>query len=146
MAGGAAEGDSLCEIITEKVTFEYEIEQVGVLRKTYCPAGSVVPVGYVIAFIGEPDEAVPADIAAKNAQVMEEYRRATELDLAVDVIQFQSTSAPRVRATPPARRLARQQAVDLTKVAEWIGERRAVTEEDIGKYVQEAAEGGDEPD
>ena len=36
-----AAGDSLGEIITAKVTFEYEVQQPGVLRKNYCPAGSI---------------------------------------------------------------------------------------------------------
>ena len=135
------EGDSLCEIITEKVTFEYEIEQAGVLRKIYCPAGSVVPVGYVIAFIGEPGEALPTDVGEGNARLIEDCRTAVELDLDLEgvVDELSRLRAVPVRATPAARRLARQQQVDLAQVTKWIGESRAVTEQDINKYLKQRA-------
>lgn len=132
-----AGGDSLCEIITEKVTFEYEVEEPGVLRKIYCPGGSVVPVGYIIAFIGEPDEPLPAGVPERNARLMQQYRSAAELDLNVDIAQLQSASAPPVRATLAARRLARQEGVDLAEVAEWLGESRAIRENDVSEYLQQ---------
>jgi len=136
-----AEGDSLCEIITEKVTFEYEVEQPGVLREIYCPAGSVVPVGYVIAFISQPGEPLPAAVPQNNAELMERYRAAAELglDLEIALDQLPGPAAQHVRAAPAARRLAREQQVNLVEVAEWMGESRAVTEEDVRNYLQQRA-------
>ena len=69
-----AAGEPLCEIITDKLTFEYEAPEGGILHRTYCSAGSTVPVGYIIAFLGQPDEALPDDVEERNAAVMRQYR------------------------------------------------------------------------
>ncbi len=139
-----AEGDSLCEIITEKVTFEYEVEQSGVLRRIYCQAGSIVPVGYIIAFIGKPDEPLPADVLERNVRLMQEYRSAAQLDLEADIAQLQSASSPSVRATPAARRLARQEGVDLAQIAQRIEQSRAIREDDVSQYLQQRTADSDE--
>ncbi len=131
-------GESLCEIITEKVTFEYEVPEDGTLRKIYCGEGSTVPVGYVIAFIGQLDEPLPEGIEHQNAQLMEEYRQKPDLMLDLDIV-LPTIPAPmsqgRLRATPAARRLAREASVELAEVAQWVGEDRPLSEVDIRAYL-----------
>ena len=39
------EGFAVCEIITDKVTFEYVADIPGMLRKQFCAKNSVLPVG-----------------------------------------------------------------------------------------------------
>lgn len=49
-------GEPLAEIDTDKATMEAQALANGVLRKILVPAGETVPLGAVIAIIGEPDE------------------------------------------------------------------------------------------
>jgi pyruvate dehydrogenase E2 component (dihydrolipoamide acetyltransferase) len=57
-----AVGDAIAEIETDKVNIEIEAFDAGVLRKIVRQVGETVPVGAVIAVIGEADE--PIDLAA----------------------------------------------------------------------------------
>ena len=49
-------GEPLAEIDTDKATMEAQALANGVLRKILVPAGETVPLGAIIAIIGEPDE------------------------------------------------------------------------------------------
>lgn len=49
-------GEGLAEIDTDKATMEAQALTSGVLRKILVPAGETVPLGAIIAIIGEPDE------------------------------------------------------------------------------------------
>jgi len=51
--------DVLLEVAADKVVLEVEAGFAGVLRKVVAPAGTAVSAGEVIAYIGEPGEAVP---------------------------------------------------------------------------------------
>ncbi|HEX8116749.1 MAG TPA: biotin/lipoyl-containing protein, partial [Pyrinomonadaceae bacterium] len=53
-------GEPLAEIDTDKATMEAQALATGVLRKIIVPAGETVPLGAVIAVIGEPDEDISA--------------------------------------------------------------------------------------
>ncbi|MDQ3753128.1 MAG: pyruvate dehydrogenase complex dihydrolipoamide acetyltransferase [Acidobacteriota bacterium] len=53
-------GEPLAEIDTDKATMEAQALATGVLRKILVEAGSTVPLGQVIAIIGEPDEDISA--------------------------------------------------------------------------------------
>src|SRR5205823_601223 len=59
-------GEPLAEIDTDKATMEAQALTTGVLRKILVPAGSTVPLGQVIAIIGEPDEDI-SELLAKAA-------------------------------------------------------------------------------
>lgn len=134
-------GDSLCELITDKATFEYEMEFTGTLRRRYATEKSVLPIGYVIAFVGEADELAPEGVEEANQRLLAERQAATrvELDLKLDLAQ-RALQGRKVRATPAARRVAREQGVDLGKVAEWVGEDRPLDEQDIARFVAEAGQ------
>ncbi|MET0624980.1 MAG: pyruvate dehydrogenase complex dihydrolipoamide acetyltransferase [Pyrinomonadaceae bacterium] len=49
-------GEPLAEIDTDNATMEAQALAAGVLRKILVPAGETVPLGAIIAIIGEPDE------------------------------------------------------------------------------------------
>jgi pyruvate dehydrogenase E2 component (dihydrolipoamide acetyltransferase) len=49
-------GEPLAEVDTDKATMEAQALTTGVLRKILVPEGSTVPLGAIIAIIGEPDE------------------------------------------------------------------------------------------
>lgn len=129
-------GDSLCEIITDKATFEYEMEVEGTLRRVYATEKSVIPVGYAIAFVGEPEEALPEGVEAENEALLTQHQAAAKLDLDLKLDLSQRLQAKRVRATPAARRVARESGVELDQVAQWLQEDRPVDEADVRGYLE----------
>src|SRR5205085_3591087 len=60
-------GEPLAEIDTDKATMEAQALTSGVLRKILVPAGATVPLGQIIAVIGEPDEDI-SELLAKAEQ------------------------------------------------------------------------------
>jgi len=58
-------GEVLCEITTDKATLEVESYHDGTLLKILAPEGAELPVGALIAVIGEPDDEIPADLLAQ---------------------------------------------------------------------------------
>ncbi|HEX8422067.1 MAG TPA: biotin/lipoyl-containing protein, partial [Pyrinomonadaceae bacterium] len=73
-------GEPLAEIDTDKATMEAQALTTGVLRKILVQAGATVPLGQVIAIIGEADEDISAlvsqaesgEAAAANKQSIQE--------------------------------------------------------------------------
>lgn len=140
-------GDSLCEIITDKATFEYEVDRGGIVKRIYAPPRSVVPVGYVIAFIGAEDEEPPPEIEAQNRRRLEEHRAVTAAELELDLSlptrgrRERRAGGATVRGTPAAKRLAAEHGVELTAIAEVLGKTGVIAEEDVRAYLEAAGEG-----
>jgi pyruvate/2-oxoglutarate dehydrogenase complex dihydrolipoamide acyltransferase (E2) component len=119
-----AEGDPLAvgqkfvELITDKVTFQYESPVAGTVLKLLAAPGGVAPVGYVLCQVGDPGEA-PPDVSAHNRELLEAQRRRTEvtIDTSAAVAAAPAGGGGRVRATPAARRLAREHGIELADVA-----------------------------
>jgi pyruvate dehydrogenase E2 component (dihydrolipoamide acetyltransferase) len=95
-----AKGEPLVEIETDKVTTEIESPAAGVLREVTAAEGDVVPVGRTIAVIADEAgvQSAPAGPAPGGARVP----AATE-----------GRGTGEIKASPLARRIAEQHAVDL---------------------------------
>ena len=112
------EGDILLEIMSDKTNMELEAEDSGVLLKITRQAGETVPVTEVIGYIGAEGEVV-ADNAA-SAPATEAAPQVEEV--ATVEAPVVATQAPvvheggKVRATPKARKVARELGIDLTQV------------------------------
>jgi len=130
-----AERQDCCECVADKGAFLVWSEEAGLVRKIYAPEQSVVPVGYVLAAIGQPDEALP-DVEAENAQLIS---RSREELTARDGLKV--TRGARVRATPAARRLAKDLGVDLAEVAA-SSAGALVKEDDVRTFKAKSDEGG----
>ena len=52
-------GDALCELETDKAATELESFVEGILLQQVVEAGSEIEIGTVIAYIGQPGEAIP---------------------------------------------------------------------------------------
>src|SRR5947209_989334 len=70
-------GDVIAEIETDKATMEWESPEDGILSEIYVEEGGKVEVGEKIAFIGDKDEAAPAE-AKKDAPAPESKQAETE--------------------------------------------------------------------
>jgi pyruvate dehydrogenase E2 component (dihydrolipoamide acetyltransferase) len=127
-------GEPLFELDTDKVTQEVEAEAAGVLLKIAVAEGEV-PVGQTVAFIGEQGEEVP-DVAAV-AEAGARHQPVVESEV-VDESRVPGTTPQqaevaagngRLKASPLARRLARERGVDLRSVRGTGPEGRIVAED-----------------
>ncbi|HEY6835783.1 MAG TPA: dihydrolipoamide acetyltransferase family protein [Gaiellaceae bacterium] len=121
-------GEPLYELDTDKVTQEVEAEASGVLLKIAVNEGEV-PVGRTIAVIGEQGEDVP-EVSAEESPREEpapvapppENGRPEEAPVV-------RTSGGRVKASPLARRIARERGIDLAALHGTGPEGRIVAED-----------------
>jgi pyruvate dehydrogenase E2 component (dihydrolipoamide acetyltransferase) len=120
-------GEPLFELDTDKVTQEVEAEANGVLLKIAIAEGEV-PVGQTVAFIGEQGEAVPEVAAAKPAAKPTEKAPEPVHGEAQQRAAVASGNG-RIKASPLARRLARERGVDLSSVQGTGPEGRIVAED-----------------
>src|SRR5262245_26361952 len=109
-------GEPLYELDTDKVTQEVEAEANGVLLKIAVSEGEV-PVGTTIAFIGEKGEAVP-DVSGngKVSAPAQEDPKVEEPRPEAEVVEpepepIERKEGDRVKASPLARRIARERGV-----------------------------------
>ena len=124
-----AVGEPLVEIITSKATFDVESPATGILRSTLAPEKSHIPVGYILAIIGAPDETLP-EVAAQNERVMAAFR-------AQALAEPAGSAAPRaavVKATPGARRLAREANLPLADIPR-ASEHEVLREENVRRFL-----------
>jgi pyruvate dehydrogenase E2 component (dihydrolipoamide acetyltransferase) len=111
-----SKGEPLFEIDTDKVTQEVESDFEGVLLKISLAEGEA-PVGQTIAWIGEEGEAV-AETPVQAAPAPEQPRAEVSDTVPVSDTQVAPTTTAasnggRIKASPLARRIARERGVDL---------------------------------
>lgn len=134
-----AVGDVLAEVETDKAVMELVARAAGTLLKQAIAAGTTVPVGQPVGFIGEPGEqvagstgeaAAPAP-AAKAAPAAGNGREAAAPTPPAPAAAAAAATAPavpggRVKASPLARRIAADRGVDLQAVTGTGAEGRIV--------------------
>lgn len=114
-----AKGEPLFEIDTDKVTQEVESDFAGVLLKIALQSGDA-PVGQTIAWIGEQGEEIKD--APKEKQEKKEKAKApkdeksSQAEKVSEIQPVADTSGGRIKASPLARRIARERGVDLSVV------------------------------
>jgi len=127
-----ARDEPLVELITDKATFELPAETDGTLLRILAEEKSTVPVNYVLGILGSPDEAVP-DVTEENERLLALHRRRAAADWRPQAgSSVAGGGVPNVRATPSARRLARELGVDLTQVVPADG--RVVRDDDVRRH------------
>jgi pyruvate dehydrogenase E2 component (dihydrolipoamide acetyltransferase) len=131
-----AKGEPLYELDTDKVTQEVEAEASGVLIKIAVSEGEV-EVGKTIAFIGEEGEKVEApaeeradgDAPREVREARERAKAEPEQEEVRTKIAEPARADGRVKASPLARRIARERGIDLTAVTGTGPEGRVVAED-----------------
>ena len=114
-------GDELVEIETDKANMTYEATDEGVLLEILAEEGSTLPIGEPIARIGAPGEA-GSNGAPRREQPKQEKEKQPEPTSAPTATQERAEPSPsadgdgRVKASPVARRMARELDVQLDQV------------------------------
>jgi len=128
-----AVGDELVEIETDKANMVYEADAAGTLIEILAQEGDTLPIGQTIARVGEPGEApagngagapaereAPAEEAEAEERAPESERPAAPAATAEPEATAPAPPAPsgdgRVKASPIARRIARERGLDLAAI------------------------------
>jgi pyruvate dehydrogenase E2 component (dihydrolipoamide acetyltransferase) len=120
-------GDELVEIETDKANMVFESDAAGTLIEVVAGEGDTLPIGEVIARVGEAGEA-PADAGSGDGATQAEAKPAAAA--APEAPAAPATVAPpapapaaapagdgRVKASPLARRIARDNGLDIAALA-----------------------------
>jgi pyruvate dehydrogenase E2 component (dihydrolipoamide acetyltransferase) len=133
-------GDDLVEIETDKANMTYEATDEGVLIEIVAQEGDTLPIGETIARIGEAGEKGPSrDGAAKRPERQEEAAPAVATKTETSrpaTTPAEPAGDGRVKASPIARRMARDLNVELARI-EGSGPGGRIVKADV-----EAAAGG----
>lgn len=130
-------GEILLVIETDKVTYEVEAQDSGMLV-LLIESGEGIPVGTVLAYLAASEEeyarlrgAAPGAIEARAASPAE----AAPGPAAVS--ERAAAPAGPVKATPGARKLAKEAGIDITRVP-GTGPEGRVTREDVQQFLEKA--------
>lgn len=130
------QGDTIFEIGTNKAVMEVEAPATGAIRNIKLETGIAIAVGTPVAWIYLDGEAatgapVPASEASPAATSLHADAAAPAM---APVSAF--ATAPGLRATPLARRIARQNAIDLGAIA-GTGPRGRIGEVDVKRHLEQ---------
>lgn len=151
-------GEVLVEIETDKATMEVEVIEEGTLHKIIATEGSLIPVGTAIAVIAEEDEEVAADYVPENAGEEPVLETTATADIpaspapvakaiaaapvptpatleapAVDMAEVvRAANDKRIKASPLARRLAKQKGINIAAIT-GTGPKGRIVKADIEK-------------
>ena len=149
-----ARGDKLAEIETDKTVVEMEAYNAGILRRIVLGDGSRAAVGSLLAYIGGADDELPEDDAEVVDDVQDDTAEEAEAEVEIEVASAEPVSEPepvvaapapaptvtappapvveggRIKASPLARRLAREKGYDLSAIP-GTGPGGRVTRDDV---------------
>ena len=150
-------GEALVELETDKINFEVEAEQNGVLESIAKGEGETVGVGEVIGTIGEGEAGgdiseAPTEEPEEEEAAAQEERAETEQpepEAGAEGAADEEADGHRevengVRASPSVRKLAQEYDIDLAEVA-GSGSGGRVTREDVERLIRGQDRGGGAP-
>jgi pyruvate dehydrogenase E2 component (dihydrolipoamide acetyltransferase) len=124
-----AKGEPLFEVDTDKVTQEVESDFAGVLLRIVLPEGEA-PVGQTIAYIGEAGEEVKVETPPKAEAPEPDSAKPNQIrESAPEPAPAPSGNGGRIKASPLARRIARERGIDLRSLRGTGPEGRIVAED-----------------
>lgn len=127
-----AMGDPLFEIMTDKINIEVESYEDGFLLKKYFQVDDEIPVNQVIGYIGEKNEQVPNESPGISSGDSTETESPTEPPTKPQ--NEAQERGQKVRATPAARRIARENNMELSLVT-GSGPNGRIQEKDVQQFL-----------
>ncbi len=126
-------GTALVELITDKMVTDFESPCDGTVLAIYALEKSTVPYGYVLCAIGDEGALAP-DVKVQNEACLNEHLKQNSLGFDLSSIAAPVVAKPTYKAAPAARAFAKQQGVDLDKVAEFCG-RDTIHRKDVEDFI-----------
>jgi len=116
-------GEPILEIETDKTTIEIEARDSGILR-ILAEEGEEVPIAKTIAYILKKGESIPEEKISKISEPKLEKAKAAAIG--------------RIKASPLAKKIAKEKGVDLTQV-QGTGPGGRITKDDVLAYLEREA-------
>lgn len=110
-------GDVIVEITTDKLTNEVVSEHDGVMLKIVAQEGEDIPVKGLLAYIGQPGEAVGGDAPAPAAAAPAAAEAVSAAAPAAAPAPVAAANGARIRISPLARKTAAKMGVDYSGIA-----------------------------
>ena len=110
-------GDVIVEITTDKLTNEVVSEHDGVMLKIVAQEGEDIPVKGLLAYIGQPGEAVGGDAPAPAAAAPAAAEAVPAAAPAAAPAPVAAANGTRIRISPLARKTAAKMGVDYSGIA-----------------------------
>lgn len=131
----------IAEVETDKVTTETTSDSAGVILKLCVNEGETIPVGTVLAYIGEPGETISGNGVQEKADDPLPAKPATAPPQPAAIAPADTPKvAPYTgRISPVVGRIASEHGVDLSRVS-GTGRDGRVTKEDVLAYVENRAQ------
>ena len=141
-----AKGEALFEVETEKVSFEVEAEESGIL-KIVVKEGEEVPIKTVVAYILQPGEEAPE--APKAPEPVAAVKKETSVEapkaaVPVEVPETPERAGGRIKASPLAKKIAREHNINLAAVKA-TGPGGRIVRADVLRAVEEGKVGAAQP-
>jgi len=132
-------GELIAEIETDKAVVEMESIVAGILRRIVVSEGQLVSVGTVIAIIGTADEAIPDvdESGATEPEKVKEEKPQPSKDTKAKTTTDKPSGGP-VKASPVAKRLAKEHGIDLALVV-GSGPGGRIVEKDVLSHAQDTS-------
>ncbi|MDZ7719055.1 MAG: pyruvate dehydrogenase complex dihydrolipoamide acetyltransferase [Balneolaceae bacterium] len=146
-------GDVIAEVETDKATMEVEVFDDGTILKILAKEGDAIPLGGLIAVVGEEGEDISdildeaeGDKEPEKAEVEEEKEEVDEKEEKSEKKEAQKeekappapTGNGRIKASPLARKMAEDKGIDLNRV-EGSGPEGRIIKRDIEDFKPAAA-------
>lgn len=152
-------GDVIAQVETDKATMDLEVYDDGVLLKRVIGEGEAVPIGGLIAVLGKAGEDIsaimaryvggdgkpettPAAVSAPaeaSSPVLTESSPVPSGDGASGIIQTEAVASGRLKASPLAKRIAREHSIDLQFV-KGSGPEGRIVKRDVEEMMTRAPE------
>lgn len=126
-------GDLIVEVETEKVNYQVESTLEGVLLEILVPEGNIAIVKAPLAVIGQPGEKV--ERAPISSETAAEIASTPDLKTSTSP-SLQAVVEDRIKASPIAKRIAREENINLSEIA-GTGPEGRIVERDVLKHREE---------
>lgn len=147
-------GDLLAEIETDKAVMEFQSPYDGFLLHIGVDAGAAVPVNQIIAVIGKSGEDVNAILAGAGSdevkttepskEIIETVTAALTSNASPVVSAVSSDEEGRVKASPLAKAIAREEGVNLSEVS-GSGDDGRIVKKDVEAFLDSKKSGATAP-
>ncbi|MDE2801627.1 MAG: dihydrolipoamide acetyltransferase family protein [Chloroflexota bacterium] len=138
-------GEDIAEIETDKAIVPMPSGATGTLLKQIAAEGDTVPVGQLLAIIGQPGEEISQLMAGAPSVAKPATAPPASPGAAAPAFSAPSTAPEGVRASPIARKLAADRGVDLALVT-GTGPNGRITEADVAAFAEQTASAAGEPE
>ncbi|MCG8483122.1 MAG: 2-oxo acid dehydrogenase subunit E2 [Clostridia bacterium] len=117
-----AKGEPIVEVESDKSIVEYESPETGILKKILIEEGKEVPILTDIAIIGDKNDQIPDLKEAPEKGAVEMDSKPDEIKIAA--IKNDGRESGKIFATPSARRVARENNIDIGSVPKGTNKER----------------------